>query len=406
MARPVVELERKAGIVAMMLSRGYTRDEIRTKIGNDSDGKPISAGYLSKIIRYATDNNILSIEYKFHAHNLSVDFHEELNLFENVAAKINRNFPNLHTLHICNTHGSEKHASSNPELNSDWSLFAEALLKKLHTPSYVGVSRGSTLYNIARTLRQNTESKSIAGINWSETEFFPVTAEFGRNPNALLNSSNIAFTMSDALSSIDPHEVPTLRNMESLMHVDRQGLHQFRESNKTYRDIFGKPKPYDINTSNITSSRRRWKDSLSGQMDTLLTSVSAANRAIGRDLQPCLRSLARYLKTHGFDNDAKMLDTNLGDQIIGDIAGSLVIRKPKNLSDAEANWLMEYNYRVNSINFNHLKFLSSRARKKSDDINGVVVIARGVEKAPVVKCLLEQGLINRLFCDEGLAEAL
>lgn len=406
MARPVVEMERKAGIVALMLSRGFTRDEIRAKLGADNNGEPITPGYLSKIIRYATEHNILSIEYKFHSHNLSAEFHEELNLFENVAAKIKRNFPTLNTLHICNTHDSEHDESSNPDHHSDWSLFSEALLKNLNVPKCVGVSRGRTLYQIARTLRQNMESESVVGVNWSETKFFPATAEFGRKPNALLNSSNIAFTMSDALSSIDPHEVPTLRNMESLMHVDRQGLHQFRESNKTYRDIFGKPKPCRINETNISSSRRRWKDSLSGKMDTLLASVSVANRPIGKDLQPSLRSLSKYLKTHGFDKDAKMLDTNLRDQIIGDIAGSLVIRRPKSLSDAEANWLMEYNYRVNSINFNHLKYLSSRARKKPDELNGVVVIARGSDKAPVVKCLLEQGLINRLFCDESLAEAL
>jgi len=210
-----------------------------------------------------------------------------------------------------------------------------------------------------------------------------------------------------ALTNLDSDDVLSLQNFESLLPLDWKTLYNVRATNKDYLRIFGEPKEKPQSSRNIDK-----KKSYIDKMDTLITSVSDVKKPVGGLLSQSVESIINMLKAGKHRNesasfDLRKVDIKSSAWIIGDIAGSLVIKNPSLLSDSENNWLREYNHRTNSINHDHIENLAKKADKNPLKINGVVVIAiTGDAKAPVIQSLLNQGLINRLFCDRETAKSL
>jgi DNA-binding transcriptional regulator LsrR (DeoR family) len=147
-----------------------------------------------------------------------------------------------------------------------------------------------------------------------------------------------------------------------------------------YHEIFGEgeDKPNDGDA----------ESPLIWQIDALLTSTSVEGRPLGFDDDSLIRAA-------GVDRD------KLNELVMGDLGGALIPRsRLDGKSKAEVAGILR---RWFGVRVSHIRNCSARARKGAP---GVLLLAIGANKAPVVHAALCRGLVQHLFIDQDLADRL
>jgi len=402
MSKPNSEIEHKAAMAAVYLSQGYSREDIASLLKPDEESDPLSSSYISKLIKYALSHEMLKT-YSVSVDKLPEDvrqFYEKENSLE---YKLLECYCDRRLKHVNIVDFKLTGRDTPDDLAGDAGMvkLASIFVDSLLPPKFVGVSRGYTLNVLASTLNLQ---KGTGNKLWGNAVIFPSTAEFSEDPSKSLNSAKLARIFSEALTNLDPDDVLSLHNFESLMPYTWDELYSFRAINKTYVRIFGQPK----STPKVPNSKNS-KNAYIEKMDTLITSVSDAKFPVGGLLSKSVNSVVKELKKNNPEQAAlfDLKGLRPSEWIIGDIAGSLVVKNASSVGNDENEWLREYNHRTNSVNHDQIESLARKADENPSKINGVVAIAiTGKSKAPVIRSLLDQGLINRLFCDRETAKAL
>jgi hypothetical protein len=148
-----------------------------------------------------------------------------------------------------------------------------------------------------------------------------------------------------------------------------------------YREVFGAEKD-DIDAS---------KDPvpLVDKLECVLTSTSTQERPLG----------------FGGDNLIRVAGVpreKLNDLVVGDICGALIERP--NLGEDARRSVADIRARWTGVTLAQLRACASRAR--APRLPGVVVVAVGANKAPVVVASVRLGLVQHLFADQDLADHL
>ena len=129
---------------------------------------------------------------------------------------------------------------------------------------------------------------------------------------------------------------------------------------------------------------------LVGDLNCVLTSV-------GSTMAPVGGGTARLLAAGGIDID------RLRSLVLGDIGGALV-PKP-GLSPDDADLVAELSRMWTGVDLGHLETIAAHA-VPGEAGPGVMVIALGRDKAPVLLALIRRALINELIIDRDLAREL
>ena len=381
MSKASPEMDRKAAMAALMLSKGWSRQKICIELAAASyQDIPYKEPYLTKLISLAKKKGWLEQKYIFHGKALPPHLREIECGGRNYRSLIVEKYDSLSDVEVVDFKVSI-HGSSNMD------AVLSALHSMLKRTRYLGVSRGASLYHLAIAMNEIDNRAHLIPTE-QKVRTFPTTAEFYKLGKSPFSSSNIARMMANSLGKSD-QDVPNLENLMSFIPVPIKNLHDIREAIDSYVEVFGK------RGANETSEQN--KLGFIDKMDMYLCSVSEEDKPIGGTER--LKELIKKTEstTHLSNLDA--------DKYIGDIGGSIILRDIQKDLASQRDALIEYNERLNSINYNDIASLSEKAiidRK----INGVVVVAFGKKKAAVIKTLLKAKMINKLVCDSSIAELL
>ncbi|MHC4953594.1 MAG: hypothetical protein ACYTGZ_06870 [Planctomycetota bacterium] len=132
------------------------------------------------------------------------------------------------------------------------------------------------------------------------------------------------------------------------------------------------------------------KKGLSREADTILTSVGAADRK----LDPWLKAVSEAIRGKRGERFERI--------VLGNIGG-VFLNRP-DISDADRALVEKVNRHWTGIPMEQYQDCANRASESRGA--GVVVVAVGRDKAPVVREALRRGLISHLLIDHQLAAAL
>jgi DNA-binding transcriptional regulator LsrR (DeoR family) len=147
-----------------------------------------------------------------------------------------------------------------------------------------------------------------------------------------------------------------------------------------YREIFGKDGGGSTGENESTPLIHR--------IDAVLTSLSTQERALSFSDDSLIRAA-------GVSRD------KLNDLVIGDLCGALIERP--NLNDQARTDVANILARWTGVTIAQLKDCAVRAKSGAP---GIVVLAIGANKAPVVHAAVRSGLVQHLFTDQDLANRL
>ena len=174
------------------------------------------------------------------------------------------------------------------------------------------------------------------------------------------------------ISDKDADLVPDLANIPSYTDLPWEIYKQVRSLSRNYDAVFG-------------------NEGLVKKMDTMVCTLSKYKQPFGLPQS----------ETSAFLRNSKI--TVPEDNIVGDMAGVILVKKTPKVRE-EAMEFRDYEKRSNNITYDQIWKLAQIAANEHAYINGVVVIATGIEKAPVLKKALELKIVNTLLCDHELAE--
>jgi DNA-binding transcriptional regulator LsrR (DeoR family) len=265
---------------------------------------------------------------------------------------------------------------------------APRVAEHLRRAEVVGVTWGSTVSNAIDAL-------SRLGYPWpaaDERRVLPMSAEplqFAHNeftsstlarrlheivnPGTDLKRSQLALTGVPAFIPADLSQMlPETRALSPEVQNQLHDLFRrfFEVNSRAFNEIFVGP------------------EALIEQVDMLVTSVGAEDKPMGF----CNEDLRKFGRL-----DAKRLQ----ELVVGDVGGVL-LHKP-NLPEAEIAVVQGLNAMWTGIKQEHLASIAKRA---GDGKPGVVVLAVGASRTPVVLAALARGLCSELLIDRDLATAL
>ncbi len=132
------------------------------------------------------------------------------------------------------------------------------------------------------------------------------------------------------------------------------------------------------------------KKCLVGDIDLMLTSLGPTHRALG------------YSKFGMLYKRAGLTQQEIQKLVVGDVGGVLLPRP--NLTAPQKRRLAKINRHWHGLKLSHLEAISAAADEKGHP--GIVVAAFGAGKADVVTEVVRRGLVQELWIDRALAEAL
>jgi len=250
------------------------------------------------------------------------------------------------------------------------------LLEVLSTATVIGVSWGDTLASVIAVMKGAATAPGAA--RRQALTAVPLIGEpLGLNITQH-SSSVLAARLEEALNpEVEPGQghALSLAPVPALIPADMtepelDAIWKLIGRITAYKEIFG-------------------TDGLIGRIDAVLTSTSTLERPLGFEDD-------RLLRTAGVPRE------KLNKLVLGDMCGALITR-PK-LNEAEKAQVESIRKRWTGVTIRQLRGCASRAAGSSAP--GVMVLAIGANKAPVVHAAVRGGLIQHLFCDTDLANRL
>lgn len=252
---------------------------------------------------------------------------------------------------------------------------AKSVLELIAKSRRVGVAWGHTLMHVVSAMR-----KIPSQVCENPPQFLPVRGDPLGMIDARSSPSVLAAELSLLMSGSTDHSL-TLSGVPALIPIipdmDEDAFKKYVELSPAFTKIFG--------TQHSGSSPSRLIDSV----DCILTSA-ATHQSFGALSE-------EYIRSWGIDR------TFLEETVIGDIAGIYLPRE--GLQPHQLHQIQQFSNRWLGIQLDDLKRCVKKAEK--DDTPGVVLVAIGREKAPIVyKCCVELGVVSELIIDYDLSEEL
>jgi len=262
---------------------------------------------------------------------------------------------------------------------------AEDLLKVLDSASVIGVAWGVMIANAVDAMRTSRRTNLR-----SKQTVIPLLGEPLGRPITQHSSSVLASNLAEILDpDCTPGKTLSLGPVPAFIPADMtraetKAIHKLIRRMTAYREIYG------AEESAVDGEEKSvpWIE----RVDAILTSVSNQERPLGFDDDGLIRATG-------------IRRQRLNDLVIGDLCG-VVIPRPNldRQSRAEIDSIMS---QWTGVRVEHLEKCAARARNGDPDgAPGVIVLAIGANKAPVVHEALRRGLIQHLFMDEDLADRL
>ncbi len=258
------------------------------------------------------------------------------------------------------------------------------LLNVIAPASVIGVAWGEMVASAVDAMQRAQADQP--GARREDQTVIPLLGEpLGRNINQH-SSSVLASKLAEILnpkfeagSTLSLAPVPALIPAE-MTKPEIKAIRKLIRRITAYREIYGA----DEGEPSGNGESKPWIE----RVDAILTSISTQERPLG------------------FSNDrllsaAGMRRERVNDLVIGDLCG-VVIPRPNLDSQSKAE-IESILARWTGVRIDHLEACAARAQKGGP---GVVVLAIGANKAPVVYEALRRGLVQHLFIDEDLADRL
>ena len=374
MSGTYTEYDIKAAATAQMLADGFAREVIAETLSSTYRRKSTyTKSYVSKLIDHAKKQGWLTFSVQFHSDRLPPDI-DCLYSRKRLSARIEAKYkPTLNSVKIADF-----------RINEDNSVFgmenvARALIDTLNNdPKTLGISCGRTIRELVSYVERTNVHYKIPKLR-----VFPLSADIFGDTSIAYSPSKLAHKTMAALSGLKKHEIPDLLDIPSFLPLGKDTkdvVAKIRNSDENYKQIFGDEKFH--------------RKGLVDEMDTVITTVSEHNRPF----------TVYNEKFHAFlsKSGIKLSRETIKKLFLGEIAGIPLLRVNNKSNRKKAKNIDNV---LNTVRFKHLKNLADKA-KTSTDTNGVVVIACGSEKAPVVQDALDRGIINTLICDNEIAQSL
>ena len=245
-----------------------------------------------------------------------------------------------------------------------------------------GLTWGGMLWNILESLR-TTENRT-PWINHGHIEFVPLCGESHSKAPTHFSSSNLASEFSrlvngDKSLALSLGMVPAYIP-EKFPHDELAAIQAFVRDSRPYRQIF-------IDGQN-------GQQPLAYNLDMIVTSVGKRDRPFGFGEDTLIEYDTGSLR-------------ELSSLIAGDLGGVPLERS--GLTKTESDKVKELTMRWQGLQLEHLESCSLRAHEQRDPLTGkpgIVVVSRGVARAPAIYEGVKKGLINHLLINEDLAAAL
>jgi DNA-binding transcriptional regulator LsrR (DeoR family) len=261
---------------------------------------------------------------------------------------------------------------------------ASDLLDVLGRASVIGVSWGDMVANTIDAIRKAANER-LAGKRGVRT--IPLLGEpLGRNITRH-SSSVLAAQLEEVLNpymetgrehglSLAP--VPALIPSD-MSEPEINAIRKLIGRIAAYREIFGNGERDSSDESSLP-----WID----RIDAVLTSVSTQERSLSFFDDSLIRA-------------AGVSREKLNELVIGDLCGALIPRS--NLNDKARAEVDDIIRRWTGVTISQLQSCAARSKSGAP---GVIVVAIGANKAPVVYAAIRSGLVQHLFTDQDLADGL
>jgi DNA-binding transcriptional regulator LsrR (DeoR family) len=263
---------------------------------------------------------------------------------------------------------------------------AKDVLEVLESASGIGVSWGETVAAVIAAMKNAAPDGGVMKRHTRTT--IPLIGEpLGLNITQH-SSSVLAARLEEVLNpEVEPGQGHTLSlaPVPALIPADMteteiQAIRKLIGRITAYREIFG------TDRQNSTSEQKNVP--LIRKIDAVLTSTSTHERPLGFDDDNLIRA-------------AGVPREKLNDLVIGDLCGAMISRPNLDVeAKAEVKSILR---RWTGVTISQLRDCAARAR---DGAPGILVLAIGARKAPVVYAALRNGLIQHLFMDQDLADRL
>ena len=263
---------------------------------------------------------------------------------------------------------------------------AKDVLEVLEQASVIGVSWGDTVATVIAAMKKVAHDRGA--IKPHKRTTIPLIGEpLGLNISHH-SSSVLAARLEEALDpEVEPGQGHTLSlaPVPALIPADMteteiQAIRKLIGRITAYREIFG--------TDRQNSTREQESVPLIRRIDAVLTSTSTHEWPLGFDEDNLIR-------TAGVSRE------KLNEWVIGDLCGAVISRP--NLDDVAKAEVKSILKRWTGVTISQLRDCAARARGGAP---GILVLAIGANKAPVVHAALRSGLIQHLFMDQDLADRL
>jgi DNA-binding transcriptional regulator LsrR (DeoR family) len=246
------------------------------------------------------------------------------------------------------------------------------LAERLEQSALCGITWGGTLSHLVAAL-EAAPPKPFAGV----TRFVPVCAEPLERGSNNDTSSHLVRRLQRVLQPRgDPPlsltGVPALISRR-FVGADAAGIRKFIDEAASYREIFTSRQP------------------LVDRLDTLVTSVGRAGRAMGFIHEELLRA--------GSVPGNRLTNAKLERLVVGDIAGNLLGRS--GLDESARREVDALNAMWTGINLGHLERIAVQADRQKRP--GVIVVSIAANRADVIAAAVRRGLVNELVIDRDLA---
>lgn len=263
---------------------------------------------------------------------------------------------------------------------------ARDLLGVLGTASVIGVSWGDTVASAIAAMK-----KIAPGVRGAQTHPRTIVPLVGEplGLNIKRSSSELAARLDEALnadSDAGERRTLSLRPVPALIpanmnEAETRAIRKLIGHITAYREIFGR----DGQDSNLAHESAPLID----RVDAVLTSTSTRERPLGFEDDSVIRAA-------GVDRE------KLNDLVVGDFCGALI---PRPRLDAQALGEVDSIVRRwTGVTIKQLRECVVRAQRT--EAPGILVVAIGASKAPVVHAAVRSGLVQHLFTDQELADRL
>ena len=290
-------------------------------------------------------------------------------------------------VHVYPSHSRNTSAAAyRHRLDEFASACVEDVLEVLGLASVIGVSWGDTVASVIDAMKEAAPS---ARSDPRARTAVPLLGEpLGLNITQH-SSSVLAAKLEEALNpGVEPGQSHTLSlaAVPALIPADMEeaeivAIHKLIEKITAYKAIFGTKGPNPAGVEESVPWIRR--------IDAVLTSTSTHERPLGFDDDSLIGA-------------AGVPRAELNDLVIGDLCGAVIPRP--NLDEKAREGVESILRRWTGVKISHLQDCAVRAR--DGGAPGVIVLAIGANKAPVVYAAVRRGLIQHLFTDQDLADRL